>query len=127
MRITIKTTNFSLTPSIDSHVRNSLGTLKKIVQSFGNEIETRVEVGRSSFHHKKGDVFFAEVNLRLGKNQLRSRAESTDVYSAIDMVKDELRNEILRFKEKKETMFRRGARSVGKFFRISPLARFKRK
>ncbi len=127
MRITIKATNFTLTPSIDSHVRNSFGSLKKIVQSFGDEIETRVEVGRSSFHHKKGDVFFAEVNLRLGKNQLRSRSENIDVYSAVDMVKDELRNEILRFKEKKETMFRRGARSVGKFFRISPMARFKRK
>lgn len=127
MNVIIKATNFSLTPAIDSHVRNSFGSLKKIVQSFGNEIETRVEVGRSSFHHKKGDVFFAEVNLRLGKNQLRSRAESIDVYSAVDMVKDELRNEILRFKEKKETMFRRGARSVGKFFRISPLARFRRK
>ena len=125
MHIVIKTTNFSLTPAIDSHIRNSIGMLKKIVQSFGDEIETRVEVGRTSFHHKKGAVFFAEVNLRLGKNQIRSCAESTDVYSAVDIVKDDLRNEILRFKEKKETMFRRGARSVGKFFRISKSARFK--
>ncbi|MEK9185323.1 MAG: ribosome-associated translation inhibitor RaiA [Patescibacteria group bacterium] len=125
MHIVIKTTNFSLTPAIDSHIRNSLGMLKKIVQSFGDEIETRVEVGRTSFHHKKGDVFFAEVNLMLGKSKLRSCVESTDVYSAIDMVKDELKNEILRFKGKKETMFRRGARSVGKFFRISKSARFK--
>lgn len=127
MNITIKSTNFPLTPSISDRIENSLGSLKKIVHNFGDEIETRVEVGRSSFHHKKGEVFFAEVNLRLGKNQIRSRSESTDVYSAIDMVKDELRNEILRFKEKKETMFRRGARSVGKFFRISPMARFRRK
>jgi len=127
MHISIKSTNFSLTPAISNHIENSLGSLKKVVQSFGGEIETRVEVGRSSFHHKKGEVFFAEVNLRLGKTQLRSRSESTDVYSAIDMIKDELRNEILRFKGKKETMLRRGARSIGKFFRISPLARFKRK
>lgn len=125
MNIIIKATNFSLTPSISDRIENSLGSLKKLVNNFGDEIETRVEVGRSSFHHKKGEVFFAEVNLRLGKNQLRSRSESIDVYSAIDIVKDELRDEILRFKEKKETMFRRGARSVGKFFRISKMARFK--
>lgn len=127
MRITTKATNFSLTPSLNDHIENSLGSLKKLVRSFGDEIETRVEIGRSSFHHKKGEVFFAEVNLRLGKNSLRSRSEAIDVYSAIDLVKDELRNEILRLKEKKETMFRRGARSIGKFFRISPLARFRRK
>jgi ribosomal subunit interface protein len=127
MHITIKSTNFSLTPSISDRIENTLGPLKKLVQSFGDEIETRVEVGRSSFHHKKGEIFFAEINLRLGKNQLRSRSESTDVYSAIDMVKDELRDEILRFKGKKETMFRRGSRSIGKFFRISPMARFKKK
>jgi ribosomal subunit interface protein len=125
MNIIIKATNFSLTQSISDRIENSLGSLKKIVSGFGDEIETRVEVGRSSFHHKKGEVFFAEVNLRLGKRQIRSRSESTDVYSAIDMVKDELRNEILRFKDKRETMFRRGARSIGKFFRISKMARFK--
>jgi ribosomal subunit interface protein len=127
MNIVIKATNFSLTPSISDRIENSLGSLKKLVDNFGNDIETRVEVGRSSFHHKKGEVFFAEANLRLGRIKLRARTESTDVYSAIDMVKDELRDEILRFKGKKETMFRRGARSVGKFFRISPMARFKKK
>lgn len=127
MKIIIKATNFSLTPAINDRINNSFKSLDKIVTGFGENVEARVEVGRSSFHHKKGEVFFAEVNLIMGKNQIRSRSESLDVYSAIDIVKDELRDDILRFKGKKETIFRRGARSMGKFFRISPLARFRRK
>lgn len=127
MNIIIKATNITLSPSLENHIENSLGSLRKLVRSFGEEIETRVEVGRSTFHHKKGEVFFAEVNLKIGKRLLRSKSEAVSPQSAIDEVRDELRNEIVKFKNKKETVFRRGARSFAKLLKISPLARFRKK
>lgn len=127
MNIITKSTNFPLMLALNAHIEKTFGHLDKIIQNFGDDIKANVEVGRSSFHHKKGEVFFAEVNLHLGKNTLRSRAEAGDVYSAIDMVRDELRDEILKFKGKKNTLFKRGARSIGKLFRLSPLARFRKK
>lgn len=127
MNLIIKSTNFGLTPAINQYIENSLGSLRKMARSFGESVETRVEVGRSTYHHRKGEVFFAEVNLRIGKRLLRAQAEAVSLHSAVDEVRDELRQELYKFKGKKETMFLRGARSVGKFFRLSPLARFRKR
>lgn len=127
MNIVIKATNLSLTPGIKQYVEDALGSLSKMVKNSGETIEARVEVGRSTYHHKKGEIFFAEVNLGLGKNLLRARSENLDVYSAVDEMRDQLRQELYKFKGKKETVFLRGARSVSRLFRMSPLARFKRR
>ena len=125
MKIIVKSTNFSLTPSINEYIDSTLMPLERLLQGFG-ETEMRVEVGRSTFHHNKGEVFFAEANISIGKNLLRSRTEALSVQAAIDEVKDELKNEVLKFKGKKETVFRRGARSIAKLLKISPLARFRK-
>lgn len=126
MKIILKSTNFSLTPSISEYVDSALMSLEKLLQGLGG-VEMRVEVGRNSFHHKNGEVFFAETNVNVGKNLLRARAEAFSVQAAIDEVRDGIRNEIFKFKGKKETVFRRGARSFAKFLKLSPLARFRKK
>lgn len=125
MNIILKATNITLTPTINEYVETALGSLDKLTQGLSLPAEMRVEVGRSTWHHKKGEVFFAEANLSVGGDLLRSRMESFSVQSAIDGVRDELRSEIYKFKGKKETVFRRGARSVSKMLRLSPLARFR--
>ena len=127
MNIIIKATNLSLTDSITQYIEDTLGSLRKMAGGLGESVETRVEVGRSTYHHKKGEIFFAEVNLRIGKNLLRAKSEALTVYSAIDDVRDELRQELYKFKGKRETIFLRGARSFSKLFRMSPLARFRKR
>ncbi|MEK7209582.1 MAG: ribosome-associated translation inhibitor RaiA [Patescibacteria group bacterium] len=127
MQIILKATNLTVTPSLNEYIERALGSLNKLVKNMGEETEMRVEVGRSTFHHRKGEVFFAEANLKIGKNILRSSAESLTVQAAVDEVHDELRNEIYKFKGKRETIFRRGARSFAKLLKISPLARFRKK
>ncbi len=121
----VKATNINLTPSVNEYLETTLGSLDKLVQNMSEPVEMRVEVGRSTFHHKKGEVFFAEANLSIGKTLLRSKMESFSIQAAIDGARDELRNEIYKFKGKKETVFRRGARSVAKMLKLSPLARFR--
>ena len=69
-----------------------------------------VELGKTSAHHKSGDVFKAEINITTaGSNQFYAVAEESDLYAAIDVVRDEIERTIVSRKEKRETLFRRGA------------------
>lgn len=128
MNLILQATNLVLTSPLREYVEIEIGLLKKLVGGFGGDnIETRVEVGRISHHHKKGEVFFAEINIRIGKRILRSRSENLSVRAAIDEARDELRNELIKFRGKQTALFKRGARVMGKMLRLSPLARLWRK
>lgn len=109
MKITIKATNIELTQSIRTEAENKIGELEKYIQSFNKEeavikgkplYEVWVEVGRTTRHHKKGDIFRAEVQIRLPGKSLRAESENTDLYQAIDEVRNELKTELKRYKEK---------------------------
>lgn len=75
-------------------------------------VEARVEVGKITEHHKKGNIFRAEVNLTLPGSMLRAEEESDDLYAALDLVHDELKRQIISFKDKKITRYFKGARLI---------------
>jgi putative sigma-54 modulation protein len=98
MKIDIKGTNMELTEAIKDYVNEKIGGLEKF---FDNIIEAKVEVGKTSNHHQKGDVFRAEVNLDVPeKYVLRAEAVREDLYMAINEVKDDLQRQIKKYKEK---------------------------
>jgi len=76
-----------------------------------------VELGRTTKHHKHGDIFRAEVNLNWSGQHFRTEAESNDLYVAIDEVKDKLMQEVKIWRKKKETVIRRGARVIKNWLR----------
>jgi putative sigma-54 modulation protein len=110
MKISLIASNLDITPSLKAYVEERLGVLKKLVKHFDEEgvAELRVELARSTKHHKKGLVFRAEANLRLPKKVLRAEDINTDIRSAIDMVENKLRREIEKYKTQHET--KRGGR-----------------
>ena len=110
MNIKIRSTNFDITPSIDAYVSKKIGTLAKFLESYGSGLLCEVEIGKTTGHHKHGDIFKAEVNIILpGGSQIFAKAEEADIYTAIDMVRDNAEREIVSKKNKRETMFKRGA------------------
>ncbi|MDD2731435.1 MAG: ribosome-associated translation inhibitor RaiA [Candidatus Portnoybacteria bacterium] len=128
MKIIFKSSNFSLTPALESYLRKKINTLGKFLKSFNEEaIKFEAEVGRTTRHHKQGTIFRAEINLSIGGKFFRAEEESDDIYSAIDEVRDELEQEIKKFKTKQGTIFLRGARSLKKKFALSPSSRFRKK
>jgi putative sigma-54 modulation protein len=128
MKIIIKTTNLELTSAIKEHVEQKIGSVDKLLDDMDrNVIEARVEIGRITKHHRKGDIFRAEVNLTLPGRLLRSVAEEGDLRTALDQVKNELQQEIKKYRGKKEAQYKRGARKAKKLIRLSPLAWFKRR
>lgn len=101
MHIDIKATNTELTPPLKEYIEGKIGSLDKFLKRWQLEgqIKCRVEVGRTTHHHHKGNVFRAEVNIDLPGTVLRVEEIDTDIRIAVDRAKDRLKAEITRFKE----------------------------
>jgi len=108
MNIKIRAKNFEITPAIDDYVTKKISTLEKFLTGKDN-ILCEVEIGRTTKHHKSGDIFQAEINIvEPGGVQIFARAEEVDLYTAIDIVRDGAEREIVSRKKKKNTLFRKG-------------------
>lgn len=111
----IKATNIELTQAINNYVDKRLESLKKFTK--GNEIIVYVEVGKTTNHHKSGDVFKAEFNMEISGNKYYSVSEKDNLYKAIDDAKSELIRQIKNNKGREKTLFKRGATSVKKMLK----------
>jgi putative sigma-54 modulation protein len=107
MNISIKATHLDLTPSIKEYVEEKIGHLGKFIVAQ----EAKVELARDK-HHRTGLVFRAEVMLLVGGKLMRADADAEDIYAAVDLVIPKLKEQIGKFKDKKQTLRRRGARSA---------------
>ncbi|HYE22774.1 MAG TPA: ribosome-associated translation inhibitor RaiA [Verrucomicrobiae bacterium] len=110
MQISIKGTNLDLTPSLKDYVEEKIGKLEKYLGKFD---QGRVELERDK-HHNTGNVMRAEVMLFTGGIIMRADASSEDIYASIDLVIPKLKEQISKFKDKKATLQKRGARSAKK-------------
>lgn len=101
MKITIKSTGLELTPPIKEFIEDKVGSVQKFLQRYdaNNAVLAEVEIGRPSTHHKKGAVYFAEININLPGQILRAKVENEDVRVAINEAKDILKREIDKYKD----------------------------
>ena len=115
MSISIKTTLIELTPALSDYTEKRLGTLTKYTEG---EPTISIEIGKTTMHHRHGDVFRAEVNITtaLGK-QYRAVSEKTDLYEAIDDTRAEIIRELKAGKERYKTLLRRGAQKIKRLVR----------
>lgn len=125
MKLQITGIGIELTPALKQYIEERIGGLAHFLGE-GKAVHAVVEVGRASRHHKHDHVMFAAVNMQAGGKLFRAEAAMPDARAAVDVVRDELYREINKFKGKRETLFRRGARSIKKLLRLSPLARFRK-
>ena len=116
MKINLKTKNFGLTPSIKNYLEQKLNSLDKFLP--GDEsISADVELGKITNHHQKGDIFMAEVNLKIPGRLIRAVAEEWDLRIAIDAIRGELQKEIKINKEKNFSLYKKGARMLKKLLK----------
>ena len=83
----------------------------------GEKVIAYVEVGKTTNHHKQGDVFRAEFNIEISGKKFYAVSEEADLYAAIDGVKEEIVRQITTTKDRKQTLFKRGAMSVKKMLK----------
>ncbi|MCX6740271.1 MAG: ribosome-associated translation inhibitor RaiA [Candidatus Parcubacteria bacterium] len=104
MQIEIKGTNLELTDALKDYVNEKVGSLEKF---FEQALIARVDVGLTTKHHQKGNVFRAEINLEVPqKHLLRAEATRDDLYVAINEAREELERQIKKYKEKMRGNFR---------------------
>ena len=116
MTTNIKATNMELTGAITDYVNKKIEAINKFV-SFGEEVIVYVEVGKTTRHHKQGDYFKAEFDVTINGEKFFTDSEKSDLYKAIDDAKDEVVKKIKNKKNKKETLYKRGATSVKKMMK----------
>ncbi len=101
MKIIIQATNFKLNGALNDFIDEKIGDLERGLGRADSEaVEARIEIGKPSEHHKKGDIFYAEVNLKMPGKLLRATSENWDLRIAITEVKDEIQRQIRKYKEK---------------------------
>ena len=102
MNLNIKATNLELTPAIKQYIETKVSDLSRFLEKWEKlgKVNAKFELARTTNHHSKGEVFYAELNLNLGKKMLRAEHSADDAYKAIDKVKDVMKEEIVGFKQK---------------------------
>jgi len=93
----------SITHSIKTNWISSQG---KFVKRFDDGLlRVHVDIGRTTKHHKHGEVYKAEINLVLPGKHLTASSEDSDVRVALVKAKKILAREIRKYKTAKR--FRR--------------------
>jgi len=112
MKIIIKSKNLELSPALEGFINEKINSLEKFLQIFKNKnyygdffgkgkpkAEVWVEIEKNT-HHKKGEIFRAEIQMRLPGKSLRAEATSADLKLSINGIKDEMQRELKEYKEK---------------------------
>ena len=101
MQIIIKATQLELTDALRQYVEDRIKSLEKYIGRFEEQGEAiaRVELARTTQHHRNGDVFSAEINLHINGDIIRASRDGEDMYATVDEIKDILKLEIQKYKD----------------------------
>lgn len=117
MKINIKATNIELSESLKDHLESKMEGLDKMVDSETAEATAQVELGRTTNHHRSGDIYRAEINIMTEGKYLRAESEKEDLYGAIDEMRDEIFREVKRYKNKQRSRLRKGGQRIKNMMR----------
>lgn len=103
MNLIIKTKHFDLTERLRKLVEVKIGGLRKFLKKFKHGdvlFDTYVDLSLDSKHHRKGDIFIAEVKIVLPGKNIVAQDRGISIEKAIAGVKKELEAEIKKQKTK---------------------------
>ena len=116
MKIDIKAKNIELTTPLYNYIVEKISSLERFTQKWEADgvVEARVEVERTTKHHHKGPVYFAEINLHLPGKVFHGEQTDWDIRIAVDKARDELQREIKKYKELSPTESKRTMKELRK-------------
>lgn len=120
MKINLLGKNIEITDAIHDYAVKrvtNLGKLLSNIEEKGGEVVVNFEVSKLNNHHKSGDVFHSDCHIKLDGKSFYASSDKDDLYASIDEVKEILFQDIDRDKDRKQTLFRRGAISVKKMLK----------
>lgn len=102
MNINIKATKTTLTPSIRQYIEEKLKYFSKFIRS-EEKIRVEIEVDKK---HKTGLVFRVEIDIQPHGHYAEARG--SNFYEAFDLLIQKIKEQILKEKDKKVSLRRRG-------------------
>jgi putative sigma-54 modulation protein len=103
MKIDIRTTNIELTAPLREYIEIKIGGIERLLGRFDDDsVLAVVDVGRSTNHHKKGEVYYTDITLDVSGKLIHVKKDSEDVRAAIDEVKDILKQQVTKYLEQLE-------------------------
>ncbi len=116
MKINIKATGISLTPAISEYVEKKVAMLDKFFRDLPDAL-VEVEVGKTTRHHKSGDIFKAELHIKQTGEEFYATVEKDDLYAAIDAVKDQMVSELTSRRKRAMRLVRKGGMKIKNFIK----------
>jgi len=95
----LKGTKIAINENIEQEVEEKIFALAKLAPQ---ALAFRVELELTTRHHQKGKIFRAEVNVDLPRKVLRAEGWGENINQAINQIKDEIKREIIKYKELKK-------------------------
>ncbi|OGI79377.1 ribosomal subunit interface protein [Candidatus Nomurabacteria bacterium RIFCSPHIGHO2_12_FULL_37_29] len=120
MQINLQGKNMELTEAIKDYVlkkETNLGRLLSKAEENGGEVIISFEVSKNTNHHKSGSIFHADCLINMRGEKFYGSADQEDLHQAIDRVKENLFREISKNKDRRQTLFKRGAASIKKMLK----------
>ncbi|HMQ01900.1 MAG TPA: ribosome-associated translation inhibitor RaiA [Candidatus Doudnabacteria bacterium] len=111
MKINIKATNTSLTPSIKSNVENKLSVIKNFTKP---EDVIYVELAEDR-KHQSGQYF--RVDIQISPHNIYADARGNDFYEALDLAVPKIHTQLAKSKDKKISLRRRLGNVMRRFKR----------
>ena len=112
MKTTIKATNLELTSEIKKAIEEKISALDKLIPNIETPIEAYVEVSKETRHHQKGEIYYAETNIKILGEVIRAEAREENIFKAIGAVKEELQELLNKYKKKQIAKREKAARAV---------------
>lgn len=112
----VKGTNYELTAQIESHLEEKLALLGRIIPE-GASVLCDVELEKVA-PHQSGQVYRAEINVRVDGKLYRAESTKERMEDAIDEAKGEIKREISRALDKRQSLIRRGGKKIKDMLRF---------
>ncbi len=112
MNIIINGSHIQVTDAIKDYVTRKLQSLETFVDD-GSKVVA--DLGKTTNHHKSGDIFRAEIHVYTKGTLTRVSKETEDLYAAIDMAQGEMFDVLSNLKDKKQTLWKKGAQRIKAF------------
>jgi ribosomal subunit interface protein len=120
MKVNLQGKNIEFTEAIRGRIltkETNLGRLLSKIEEKGEEVAINFDVFKNTNHHKSGNIFHADCLINIKGEKFYGSADEEDLYTAIDVVKENLFREISKNKDRRQTLFKRGAMSVKKMLK----------
>ncbi len=115
-RISTKSTNFTITPQLETLLEQKFEPLGKLIAVHGDE-RCDIELEKVA-EHQSGKIYRAEVNLYTGGKLFRAEATEEQMEQAIDTARNELKHELQHAHGKRQSLWKRGHQKIKDMMRF---------